>query len=984
MGISTPHHAPPQQAPDMQQLLASLRLLGVGIEHSSGAADGAPDSAGSSTREKDVASSSGKGPIKLEDVSSNVPADAEQLLATLPTVYDLITKYVLLFPETYTEVWRSLHGVISHIRSHISKHISLKVPAPMTSNFGPKPSAEPRPHATVNCHGEETVDDFRWLHDRENPEVLEYIAKENEYTDKCLAPITPLRNLLYKEFISRIDENEQSAHVTLRDDWTYFSRRVAGQEYRQHCRCRESTGEEQVYLDENEVAAMAEFSDASFFRVGFLRHSPDGQCIAFGVDDTGSERYKVYFKDLNKQQLLPDRITDVWEDFEFSKDGKWAFYLALDDCERAYKVMRHCVGVRDTSHDAVLYEEPDEMFFLTLTKSCNSRYIFFNSAAQVTSETHFIDLEEEHEAEVWVPGEAAGEMRCTQVRGQGLAPPRPVFVRRENVQYTVETHGDYFYILTNEGAKNNWLFRIRISCVPAGDLCGNPATASEHQEAVIPPRDFVLIEDFQIRARHLVVFERSNCMQNVRIVDLTDTTLETYHYISFSELVYSLWPMTVSEEIADLSKQTLFDTSVLRYTYTSFIQPKQIIDYNMDDRTFVVVHTESVSGPIPYNPDLYTSRRLFATGTDGTAVPISLVFRKDLLGFGDGQPNPLLLHAYGAYGSCVNPIFSTQRLSLLDRGFIYAAAHVRGGADMGMGWYEEGKLAKKPNTFQDFISCMEYLIKACREGYTSPEKLAIYGRSAGGLLMGAVINSVPHLFRSALTEVPFIDVINTMFDSSIPWTAFEYEEWGNPEDKNIYELMKTYCPYTNIASQEYPHIMVCGGMNDPRVAFFEPLKFVAKLRQHNTSDNLLLLRVDDAGHGGNSGQYSHLEDLAQEYGYLIYTLNASFKPIPHASTLQSLPRYSLDPEELYAYISTPASRYRPAISSANANDARYGEYEDDVSVDTNLSTSDAVRRRNMRESHLTADDDWAREYRTAGRKGGRGMNKVYQWLATFF
>ncbi|KAI9145210.1 prolyl oligopeptidase family-domain-containing protein [Paraphysoderma sedebokerense] len=734
-----------------------------------------------------------------------VPKDAQELLDILPKVYDAITNYMLCFPESYVDFWNILKPVVKHVKQHSTTHSTPNLPPPNLKNF-PKPPEAPAKRITfTNFHGEEWHDDYKWLHDREDPAVLEYIQKENEYTTTCLAPTAPLQKLLYKEFISRIDENEQSAHVTLPDGYSYYSRKVQGEEYRQHCRINVETGVEEVYLDENEIAALPEFAEATFFRVGFLRHSPCGRFIAFGIDDSGNERYKVFFKDLRKMECF-DRLESVWEDFEFSNDGNYVYYLLLDDYERAYKIMRHKVGSGDQTSDVELYEEVDEMFYLTLTKSCNSRYVFFNASAQITSETRYIDLEEEAETEVETIDEATGEK-----------------VKKTN---------------------------ITLAELPT------PFELLSIRETVIPPRDFVLIEDFQIRVRHLVVFERSNCIQNVRIVDLTDPSLESYHYISFSESVYSLWPMSVNEEVADLSKQTLFNTNILRYTYTSLIQPKQIVDYNMDTREFSVVHTERVVGPIPYTPELYASRRLFATGEDGTAVPISIVYRKDLLGLGENKPNPLLLHGYGAYAHCVNPIFSTQRLSLLDRGFIYAVAHVRGGADMGMGWYEEGKLGKKVNTFNDFIRCMEYLIK---EGYTSPSQLAIYGRSAGGLLIGAVYNMRPDLFCSALTEVPFVDVVNTMFDSSIPWTAFEYEEWGNPEDKNIYEAMKGYCPYTNIKEINYPHLMVVGGMNDPRVAFFEPLKFVAKLRKFKHGDNLLLLRVDDAGHGGNSGLYSYLE-----------------------------------------------------------------------------------------------------------------------------
>jgi oligopeptidase B len=700
--------------------------------------------------------------------------------------------------------WKTFH------RQRVHRQLALRLPTPKESLLLPPPKVAPRPYSFQNPRGDTWSDDFRWLHDKADESVLEYIAKENSYTESCLAPILPLQKQLFKEFISRHDESEQSAHVTLPDGWTYYSRRVKGEEYRQHCRIHKRSGLAEVYLDENEIAMMPEFANATYFYLGFLRHSPCGRYIAFGVDANGSEQYSIFIKDLQIHVLLPDRLKGCWEDFEFSNDGNWAYYLALDECDRADRLFRHRVGTPDASHDVVLYQEMDEMFFLSLSKSCNSQVLLLNSSAQVTSETHYLYLEEEAKGDVWeYHSEGASNWTMKTETAKGLAPCKCIFPRREGVQYTVESHQDHFYILTNEGKqKNNWLFRI-----PRG-LSPSEVSDSllELRETVIPPRDFVLIEDFQVRIRHLVVFERSNCLQNVRIVDLTDSTFTNFHYISFSEPVYSLWPMTVSEEIADLSKHVLFNTNVLRYTYTSFLQPKQIVDYDMETRSFSIVHTERVNGAFAYNPELYVARRLFAIGEDGTAIPLSIVHRKDLLGVplptstlpdrnGDPQapsehvPNPLLLHAYGAYGSCVNPMFSTQRLSLLDRGFVYAIAHVRGGSDLGMSWYEEGKSTKKTNSIKDFIRCMDYLIQ---EGYTSPSKLAIYGRSAGGLLMGAVTNKVPHLIRAVLTEVPFVDVINTMFDASIPWTAFEWEEWGSPIESKEYvstTLRKAYTVY---------------------------------------------------------------------------------------------------------------------------------------------------------------------------------------------
>ncbi|KAJ3403427.1 hypothetical protein HDV05_007829, partial [Chytridiales sp. JEL 0842] len=720
---------------------------------------------------------------------------------------DIITAiedFSMIDAESGLFVWIKLKELLTEI---VSKKAEK---ADQLANSRPKsPVCATKPFSYTNVHGEEWHDDYSWLTDRENQSVLDYIQAENEYSLSVMEPTKPLQRLLYKEFLSRIDSEEETAKAELPDGYFYYSKKVPGMEYKLHCRVDKGTGVEEVYLDENELVDSKEFAEDSFFHLSFLKHSPDCSLVAYGVDTCGNERNRVFFMKMDgSKDLLEDRIEGVYEDFEFSACGQYVFYTILDSQERAYQLKRHKIG-DNVENDPVLYHEQDEMFYLKLSKTTSGKAIILHAYAQITSETRYI------------------------MADSPLDEPRLIFPRRENIQYTCDHHNNHFYILTNENGRNNWLFRIPIpSTVPTDSQ--TPESLMSLSETVIEHRDFVLIEDFQLRKNHLIVFERSNCLQNVRIVDISSpqTDFSTYHYISFPENVYSLLPGAVDEEAADLAKSTVFDTNLLRFTYTSFTQPKQVVDYDMNSRTLTVVEEEKVSGG--YDRSLYVSKRLFATGVDGTTVPISLVYRRDLLGLNQPipQPNPLLLHSYGAYGSCTNPTFSATRLSILDRGFIFAIAHVRGGSEMGNAWYDEGKLTKKPNTFHDFISAAEYL---CNEGYTSPSKLSIYGRSAGGLLIGAVINMRPDLFKAALTEVPFVDAINTMFDSTIPWTAFEYEEWGNPVDVEIYNVMKGYCPMTNIqghrlANNDYPNILVACGMNDPRVAFFEPLKFVAKLR----------------------------------------------------------------------------------------------------------------------------------------------------------
>ncbi|KAF9348010.1 hypothetical protein BGX26_000528 [Mortierella sp. AD094] len=824
----------------------------------------------------------------LDEMDLFVSQSPNNLLSLLPEMTESIRQLVVHYPEVYIAVWEKLRAVLEEAETRDRLHgRNIELPAP--------PICTAKPDIHINIHGDTMIDNYNWLKDRENPEVLKYIEDENQYAIAALSHTEPLQKLLYNEFVSRLDANEESARVTLADGWSYYSKSQVGLEYRLHCRSiinAHGVEEEHNYMDENEVAQSLEYKDSTYFRVGFLRHSPDCRILAYGVDGLGNEQFTTFFKDVETGELLHDRLSNIYENLEFSSCGRFVYYLTLvPETERAYRLYRHELGT-PVERDQLLYEETDEMFCLTMTKSGDGKFIMINSAAQVTSETLFLHA-------------SADE---NDIQLQVIMP------REEGVTYSAESHdGRHFFVLTNENSKNNWLFRI-----PAPKRNSPPVYLASLRETVIPHRDFVLIEDFQVRRRHLVVFERSNCHQNVRVIELASVgdvdserrpeappcsiglepgPFDKYHYVSFSETVYSLLPESINEEVSNLSKMTLFDTNVLRFTYSSLVQPKQVIDYNMDTRESIAVHTEKITGSSTYDINDYEQLRLFSTGIDGTAVPMSIVFRKDLFHQGGKglDANPCLLYTYGAYGSCTDPVFSTQRLSLLDRGFVYAIAHVRGGSDMGMGWYEEGKLGKKPNTFLDFISCAEYLIK---EGYTSSEKLAIYGRSAGGLMIGAVVNMRPDLFKTALTEVPFVDAVNTMLDSSIPWTAFEWEEWGNPENPGIYRVMKHYCPYTNVRPQKYPNMLVLGGMNDPRVAFFEPLKWVAKLRScwpprstplrslsredndgdssaaSRNDDRMLLLRIEEVGHGGSSGQYSYLEDLAFEYAFLISTLQA--------------------------------------------------------------------------------------------------------------
>lgn len=749
----------------------------------------------------------------FEDGKNTIPQTSEEIKEALLLFAKAMSVYIENHPEHCELMWTLLSGVFN----------TLKMQHPMDNEKkgGPKQSQFPSPPSASD------KDDFNWLENKN--EAMQYILDENKYTSMCMKPVSGLITKLYNEFVSRHDESETSAHIAvpssspLGAEWThYFSRKVPGSEYRQHCRLNKN-GSEHIYLDENEL------SKTEYFRLGFLRHSPCGRFIAFGVDENGSERYTVRFKNLCLNIFLDFELKDCGDQVEFSKCGNFFYYVQMDNAERPYRISRY----EFQKTPETLFEETDQLYYVCLTKSCSSEHIFVKSVSINSSETRALFLPEK-EFKVIIP-------------------------RSMDHMYSVESNGKYFYVLSNlKTPHSNWIFRM-LQC----DF--------NQKETVLEARDFVLIEEIIMRVNHLIVFERSNCIQNVRIIDLRDDKLLTFHYIAFSDIVYSLNPMSVWEEIADISKHCFYDSSILRYTYTSFTQPKQIIDYNLETRQFQVVYTDNVCPALGYefSSDLYESKREFAISDDGTVVPISMVYRKDIR-----RPAFTLLTGYGAYGSSFNPLFCKQRLSLLDRGFIFAIAHIRGGSEMGKRWYDEGKQEKKPNVFKDFIKCMQHLIS---EEYTCPEKLSIYGRSAGGLTAGVAINEASKLCRSALLEVPFVDVYNTMMKKETPWTCYEYYELGNPKDENIRNLMKSYCPFINIRENEFPHILVCSGINDPRVRFSESTKYVAKIRKYKKDDNLLLLRMNEYGHFGSGGLYTHLRDVAEEYAFLIYTLQAPFE-----------------------------------------------------------------------------------------------------------
>ena len=656
-------------------------------------------------------------------------------------------------------------------------------------------------------HDTTRSDDYAWLRDRENQHVIDYLKEENLFCEKIMAHTRSLQDALYNEMVSRIKETDDSVPVKW-GGYYYYHRTEKDRQYKIYCRKESSmNAPEEILLDANELATGKEY-----FSLGVYRMSPDHRLLAYSVDTNGSEKYTLYIKDLISGRNLPESIPDTYYGMEWGNDNRTIFYNTVDVASRPYRLFRHILG-DDPAGDELIYEENDERYFLEVTKSRSNKYVFMHLGSKVSSEVRYLDAD--------VPLDDFN-----------------VFQKREpDVEYTVEHHEDSFMIVTNDRAVN---FRLMQTSVGA--------TNKSNWKEVIPHRAEVLIEGVDAFRDFLVVYERIQGLKQIRICELK--THED-HYVSFPDPVYTVSPGGNPE----------YDSVSLRLVYTSMVVPPSTFDYDMKARTRELKKQEEVIG---YDHAVYSSERVFATAADGAEIPISLVYKKGMIRDGN---NPLILYGYGSYGITVEPGFSSPRVSLLDRGFIFAIAHIRGGQEMGRRWYEDGKLLKKKNTFTDFIACAEFLIK---EQFTSPEKMAVMGASAGGLLMGAVTNMRPDLFNAVVAKVPFVDVVNTMLDASLPLTVTEYEEWGDPNQKAYYDYIQSYAPYENVENKNYPNILATAGLNDPRVSYWEPAKWVAKLRSLKTDENLLLLRTNmGAGHGGASGRYDYLKEIAFEYAFII-------------------------------------------------------------------------------------------------------------------
>ncbi|HEU5103714.1 MAG TPA: S9 family peptidase [Roseiflexaceae bacterium] len=673
----------------------------------------------------------------------------------------------------------------------------------------PAPIAKRIPH-TVALHDETWDDPYFWLRERDNPEVIAYLTAENEYTKQALHHTEALQAQIYDEMRGRIKEIDHSVPVP-RDDYFYYTRMEQGRQYPVHCRRHGSLdAPEEILLDQNELA-----EGQAYFQVGIFKVSPDHRLLAYSVDTAGSEIYTIFFKDLATGRLLPDQIANAYYGVEWANDNRTLFYNVLDEALRPFQAFRHTLGTPQ-GQDTLVYHEADERFYLNIAKTRGDTYLLITLESTTSTETRFAPADQPEAAFVVI---------------------QP---RQPNLEYSVAHHSDRFLIVTNDQAEN-----FKLAAAPVA------SPGREHWRDLIPHRPQVLIDGVDIFRDYLVIYEREAGLKRIRVDELSGPS----HYVAFPEPVYTYAP----------GPNEQFETTTLRFGYSSLVTPDSVIDYDLRERRWQLRKQDEI--PSGYDQSRYQSERIYVTAPDGARVPISLVYRK---GFQRDGSNPLLLYGYGSYGYNVDPGFDQKRLSLLDRGFIFAIAHIRGGSDMGRAWYNAGKLLHKRNSFTDLIASAEHLIAG---GYTSSARLAIMGGSAGGLLVGASATMRPDLFGAVIAHVPFVDVINTQNDPTMPLVVPEYEQWGNPAIREQYEYMKSYSPYDNVAATSYPHMLVTGGLNDPRVAYWEPAKWVAKLRAHKTDQNMLLLRTNmSTGHFGASGRYDELREVAQEWAFLIDAL----------------------------------------------------------------------------------------------------------------
>ena len=671
-----------------------------------------------------------------------------------------------------------------------------------------KPPVAEKIKKELTIHGDTRIDNYYWLNERENPKVIEYLKAENEYKEAVMKHTETLQENLYNEIVGRIKQTDMSVPFKT-EGYYYYSRFEEGKEYPVYCRKKESLkAEEEILLNVNEMA-----EGYGFYHVAGLTVSTNNNLIAFGVDTVSRRKYTIHFKDLTTGEILPDEIPNTAGQAAWANDNKTVFYSIKDDSLRSYKIFKHILG-SEVSADKEIFHEKDVTFDTYVYKCKSKKYLFIASNSTLSTEYQYLDADSPD-----------GKFKIIQPREKDL-------------EYDVDHYKDNFYIRTNLDAKNFRLVETPVN-----------KTSKENWTEVIPHRVDVLLEGFEIFKNFLVVSERKDGLIQLRVIKWDG---REDHYIDFGEETY----------MAYISNNPEFDTDLLRFGYTSLTTPRSTFDYDMNTMEKKLLKQQEVVGD--FDSDNYHAERLYATAKDGVKIPISLVYKKGLEKNGD---NPLLLYGYGSYGASMNASFSSVRLSLLDRGFVYALAHIRGGQEMGRYWYEDGKLLKKKNTFTDFIACAEHLIT---EKFTSPSKLFTSGASAGGLLMGAVLNMRPDLFKGVIAGVPYVDVVTTMLDDSVPLTTGEYDEWGNPNNKEYYDYMLSYSPYDNVKAKDYPALLVTTGLHDSQVQYWEPAKWVAKLRELKTDDNILLLHTNmEAGHGGVSGRFRRYKETALEYAFML-------------------------------------------------------------------------------------------------------------------
>ncbi|HEY6091422.1 MAG TPA: S9 family peptidase [Gemmatimonadales bacterium] len=679
------------------------------------------------------------------------------------------------------------------------------------------PVAAVRPYRFEE-HGTVRTDPYYWLKDRNNPEVIRYLEDENAYTKAMMAHTEALQDRLFEELKGRVQQNDQSVPYR-QGGFFYYTRLVEGKNYPIYARKRGSlTAPEEILIDAN---IMAEGKPT--FVIRDLQVSSGDDVLAFAVDTTGGRVSAVHFKNLRTGAMLPDVIPSAIGGLAWAEDDRTLFYTKPDPVTvRPSAIYRHVLGT-DPATDQLVFADTDATFYTSVSKTKSRQYILIESWQTMGTEYHYLPA------------------------NQPTAALRVVIPRERGHEYYVDHFGDSFYILTNDHAKNFRLMRTPVA---------NPGR--DNWQEVIPHRPDVLIEDMEMFRNYMVLTERKDGLVHLRVRPWTGGA---EHYLDFGEPAYLAYTSTNRE----------FDSDVLRYGYTSLTTPTSIYDYDMGTRQKTLLKRDEILGG--FDPASYVTERLYTTARDGARVPVSLVYRK-----GTARPAPLLLTGYGSYGASSDPTFSSDRLSLLDREFVFAIAHVRGGSEMGREWYENGRQLHKKNTFTDFVDVADDLI---RRGYTSSDRLFATGRSAGGLLMGAVVEMRPELFKGVVAGVPYVDVVTTMMDSTIPLTTGEYDEWGNPHDSTFYRYMLSYSPYDNVAHKTYPNLLITAGLYDTQVLYVEPAKWTAKLRAMKTGNNLLMLRTNmEAGHGGASGRYKHWRDVAFEYAFLLDLAGLADKPKP--------------------------------------------------------------------------------------------------------